>query len=51
MPPPNDFITLAPRTLAGWVALFDPARLPVLASTAMALEELRPVEDWWTHTC
>lgn len=34
-----------PRDVAGWTALFDPATLPVLASTALALEELRPAED------
>ncbi len=45
MPAPYEFITDAPHNLAGWVALFDPASLPVLASTALALEELRPVED------
>ena len=45
MPFPQEFITRAPYTLAGWVALFDPASLPVLASTATALEELRPAED------
>lgn len=45
MPAPYEFITQAPPDLAGWVALFDPASLPVLASTAVALEDLRPVED------
>jgi HD-like signal output (HDOD) protein len=39
------FITQAPRTVQAWVALFDPAQLPVLASTAQALEELRAIED------
>lgn len=42
---PALFITDAPRDVAGWAALFDHASLPVLASTAQALEELRPVED------
>jgi HD-like signal output (HDOD) protein len=31
--------------VAGWAALFEHARLPVLASTAAALEEMRPNED------
>ena len=35
----------APASLAGWVALFDHASLPVLASTAQTLEELRVNED------
>lgn len=39
------FITQAPRDVQAWVALFDYTTLPVLASTAQALEELRPVED------
>lgn len=38
-------IVRAPRDVAGWAALFDPSTLPVLASTAHALEELRPAED------
>lgn len=42
---PAPFITRAPGSLDGWVALFDPAALPVLASTAAALEELRGAED------
>jgi len=41
----SPFISTPPRDLAGWVALFDPAALPVLASSADALEELRPNED------
>ena len=45
MPDPQEFITRAPHDLAGWVALFDPATLPVLADTAQALEELREAED------
>lgn len=38
-------IERAPATLAGWAALFDHAALPVLATTAAALEELRTNED------
>lgn len=45
MPEPQDFITRAPRDLAGWVACFDVARLPVLAATAGELEDWRPAED------
>jgi len=45
MPAAQEFITRAPHNLAGWVSQFDPAALPVLASTALALEELRAVED------
>jgi len=45
MPAPHEFITRAPHSLAGWVSLFDPAALPVLADTAAALEDLREVED------
>lgn len=39
------FVDRPPRDEAGWAALFDPATLPVLASTAAALEEWRQVED------
>ncbi len=39
------FIAHAPRDLSTWVALFDPAQLPILASTARELEELRSNED------
>ncbi len=39
------FTTRAPHDLAGWASLFDHARLPVLASTAVALEAMRAVED------
>ena len=39
------FINRAPRDVAGWVALFDHRSVPVLAATALALEELRDVED------
>ena len=42
---PAAFITKAPHDVAAWAALFDHATLPILASTAQALEELRPVED------
>jgi hypothetical protein len=34
-----------PRDLPGWVALFRPQALPVLAATAARLEELRQDED------
>jgi HD-like signal output (HDOD) protein len=44
MPEPS-FIERAPRDVAGWAALFDHRRLPVLASTAAALAELRENED------
>ena len=40
-----EFITRAPLNLEGWVACFEPAHLPVLASTAQSLEALRAVED------
>ena len=39
------FTTRAPCDLAGWANLFDYARLPVLASTAATLEDMRAVED------
>jgi HD-like signal output (HDOD) protein len=45
MPVPADFITQAPRDLAGWVARFDAGRLPVLQESADALEEMRAIED------
>jgi HD-like signal output (HDOD) protein len=41
----HPFIETPPRDVAGWVRLFDFRTLPVLASTALALEELRDVED------
>ena len=41
----RDFITRAPASVAGWVACCSIERLPVLASTARALDDLRPVED------
>jgi len=40
---PTAFITKAPHDVAAWAALFDHATLPILASTAQALEELRAV--------
>lgn len=43
--PPPPFVSTAAKDLAGWVALFDPAELPVLADTAAALEEWRANED------
>lgn len=39
------FITHPPADLAGWVACFDPAALPVLASTAAFIEDWRQTED------
>lgn len=45
MPSPAEFITRAPRDLAGWVACFDVTQLPVLAATAEEIEEWRPAED------
>jgi HD-like signal output (HDOD) protein len=45
MPPSTDFITQAPRDLAGWMSRFDPSTLPVLQESAEALEELREIED------
>jgi hypothetical protein len=45
MPEPQDFLTRAPRDLAGWVACFDVLRLPVLARTADELEDWRPAQD------
>jgi HD-like signal output (HDOD) protein len=40
-----DFITCAPRSVAGWAACFSPESLPVLGSSADALEELAANED------
>jgi len=45
MPSPAEFITRAPRDLAGWVSCFDVTQLPVLAATADEIEEWRPAED------
>ncbi len=38
-------IERAPRDVAGWARLFAPAELPVLAETALAIEDWRPIED------
>ncbi|HEY6133618.1 MAG TPA: HDOD domain-containing protein [Rubrivivax sp.] len=43
--PANARIDRAPRGLAAWAACFDPAALPVLASTADALEGWRQNEE------
>ncbi|MBK6471644.1 MAG: HDOD domain-containing protein [Betaproteobacteria bacterium] len=45
MPPETPFITHAPRGLAAWTALFEHVELPVLATTAEAIEELAANED------
>ena len=42
---PPVFITRSPRDVAAWSALFDLQRLPVLESTAAALEGMRAMED------
>lgn len=42
---PPIFIARAPRDVAAWSALFNLQRLPVLESTAAALEEMRAMED------
>lgn len=42
---PTRFVTRAPADAAGWVALFDAERLPVLASTAAEIELWRQHED------
>ena len=39
------FVTHAPADADGWVALFDPERLPVLAPTAAEIERWRRHED------
>jgi HD-like signal output (HDOD) protein len=39
------FTERPPRDVAGWAALFNLQRLPVLASTAVALDEMRETED------
>jgi HD-like signal output (HDOD) protein len=41
----DPFITRAPRDVASWAARFDPAGLPILASTAGEIEQLRLIED------
>lgn len=43
--PSDACLTHAPADLTGWVALFTHESLPVLASTAQTLEELRSNED------
>ncbi len=45
MPNPPAFITRAPHTLDAWAACFDVAGLPVLAETAVTIEDLREHED------
>jgi HD-like signal output (HDOD) protein len=42
---PLPFITRAASNLQGWLRMFDAAQLPVLATTANRLEELRFNED------
>jgi hypothetical protein len=42
---PRAFIHTAPRDLAQWAQLFDPAQLPILATTADDLDALRLNED------
>lgn len=42
---PPRFVSRAPRDVAGWAALFEPAELPVLAATADEIEVLRPIEE------
>jgi HD-like signal output (HDOD) protein len=45
MPPTPPFTEHAPRDVAGWLRLFDPRSLPVMAASAAALHELRAMED------
>jgi HD-like signal output (HDOD) protein len=45
MPPELPFITRAPCDLAAWAALFEHAALPVLATTAEAIDEMAANED------
>jgi hypothetical protein len=45
MPTSPGFITSAPRALAQWVRLFEPAELPILTDTALELDLLRLNED------
>jgi hypothetical protein len=45
MPQHPPFTDTAPLDLAQWVRLFDPAQLPILASTADELDALRLNED------
>ena len=39
------FITRVPTSVGGWAACFDAASLPILRSSALAIEELRANED------
>jgi len=41
----SEFITQAPADLEGWMQCFDAARLPVLAETAVTIEDLRLIEE------
>jgi HD-like signal output (HDOD) protein len=41
----SPFTERPPRDVAGWAALFNLQRLPVLASTAAALDDMRETED------
>lgn len=41
----SPFTGRPPRDVAGWAALFNLQRLPVLASTAAALDDMRETED------
>lgn len=43
--PEPAFIVHAPQDVPGWARLFQPESLPVLSTTAAALEELRKRED------
>ena len=43
--PPPPRTDRAPRDVAGWAALFSHAQLPVLASTAQVVEDMRATED------
>jgi hypothetical protein len=45
MPTSPGFIPSAPRALAQWVRLFEPAELPILTDTALELDLLRLNED------
>jgi HD-like signal output (HDOD) protein len=41
----SDFLQQAPTSVDAWAACFEAAALPVLDSTALALEDLREIED------
>lgn len=43
--PETAFLNTPPRDIDGWVACFDVSTLPILQSSAEALEEWRPNED------